>query len=174
MTKPARQRQLLTIGIVARPHGIAGEIKIQLAPEYAAALDILGHVKRIYLDEAEPAYQVVTFRSQRDAAFLKLDRITTRNDAEAVRGARVAIHPRDLAELPKGEYYAHQLTGLRVCRESGELIGELVEVLSTGSNDVYVVNTAKGELLLPALDSVVREIDLAAGVMKVIVPEGLE
>lgn len=163
--------QFLVIGKITRAHGIAGEVKVQLAPGFAGALD---GVRRIYLnDEAQPR-RVRGRRAHQDALLLRLDGVTTRNDAEALRGATVAIQLEDLPPLPEGEYYSHQLVGLRVQREGGEPIGTLTEVLATGSNDVYVVKTATGELLLPALESVVRAINLDEGVMVVVVPAGLE
>jgi len=159
------------VGKVSRPHGIAGEIKVQLAPEYAGALD---EIERVYLYDAEHPHRILSRRPHQGGVLLKLERIATRDAAEAVRGARVIIQTQDLPELPPGEYYAHQLIGLRVVRESGEELGRISEVLRTGSNDVYVVRTGAGELLLPALESVIREINLDAGTMKVMVPEGLE
>jgi 16S rRNA processing protein RimM len=168
VTKP--EPQLLIVGKVTRPHGIVGEVKVQLAAEYAGALQ---GVRRVYLGDGPP-YRVLAYREHQGAALLKLDRVHTRNDAEALRGARVAIRLSDLPPLPAGSYYAHQLIGLRVERDGGEVLGELTEVLATGSNDVYVVKTAGGELLLPALDSVIRSVDLEARVIRVVVPDGLE
>lgn len=165
---------LVTIGKVSRPHGIAGELKVQLVSDYASALDVLQDVERVYLGDAEQAYRVHTYRVHQGAVLLKLDRIATRNQAEAARGSRVAIRLKDLPKLPEDQYYAHQLVGLRVFRESGERLGTLTEVLATGSNDVYVVETSTGEVLLPALASVIQQIDLGAGMMTVRVPEGLE
>lgn len=144
---------------------------MQLAPEYEGILD---GVARIYLDDAEHPHRVLSQRPHQGGVLLKLDRIATRNAAEALRGARVLVCTRDLPALPPGQYYTYQLIGLRVVRESGEALGELSEVLRTGSNDVYVVKTAAGELLLPAIESVIRTIDLAAGTMTVVVPAGLE
>jgi 16S rRNA processing protein RimM len=163
--------QLLVIGRVSRPHGIAGELKVQLGPEYAGALQ---SVRRVYLDGDAQPYRVLGYREHQGAALLKLDRVATRNDAEALRGARVAIHVSDLPELPAGSFYTHQLVGLRVLRHTGEPLGQLSEVLATGSNDVYVVKTPAGELLLPALESVIVAVDLVAGTMHVAVPDGLE
>lgn len=164
-------RRFLNIGAVARPHGIAGEIKVQLAPEYAGVLE---GVHRVYLDAEHPR-RVLAYRAQPPSAvFLRLEGITSRNEAEALRGARVAIRYEDLPELPPGAYYTHQLVGMHVYRDTGELLGELTEVLRTGSNDVYVVKTDSGELLLPALESVVREVDVQDRVMRVVVPAGLE
>jgi 16S rRNA processing protein RimM len=165
-----RAPQRLPIGKVTRPHGIAGELKVQLAPEYAGALD---GVKRIYLDDDQP-YRLRSYRYHQGAALIKLDGLETRNEAEALRGARIFVHIKDLPPLPVGQFYSHELIGLRVLRESGELLGELTEVLATGSNDVYVVQTGASELLLPALDSVVRALDVRARTMTVIVPDGLE
>lgn len=163
--------KFLVVGKVSRPHGIAGEIKVQLAPEYDGIVEA---VRRVYLDDAEHPYRVLAQRAHQGGVLLRLERVVTRNAAEALRGARVLIRASDLPDLPPGEYYAYQLIGLRVVRESGEALGELSEVLRTGSNDVYVVKTAKGELLLPAIESVIRAVDLEAGTMTVIVPEGLE
>lgn len=160
-----------TIGKVTRAHGILGEVKVQLAPEYAGALD---GVWRVYLNDETQPRRVRGKREHQGALLLKLEGVATRNDAEALRGATLAIRLEDLPRLPAGAYYSHQLIGLRVQREGGEPIGTLSEVLATGSNDVYVVKTASGELLLPALESVVRTIDLEAGVMIVVVPDGLE
>lgn len=169
MTQPPFQT--FTIGRITRAHGIAGEVKAQLAPEFAGALD---GIRRIYLNDETQPRRVRGKREHQGALLLRLEGVATRNDAEALRGAIVAIRLEDLPRLPAGEYYSHQLVGLRVQRESGEPIGTLSEVLATGSNDVYVVKTATGEMLLPALESVVRAVNLEEGVMTVVVPAGLE
>jgi 16S rRNA processing protein RimM len=162
---------LLIVGKVARPHGIAGEVKVELAPEYAGALD---GVRRVYIGDTDQPCRVLASRGHQGAVLLKLDRSANRNDAEALRGSRVSIRVIDLPKLPEGEYYSHDVIGLSVVRETGEMLGILVEVLATGSNNVYVVKTPSGEVLLPALESVVRTVDVTARNMIVTVPEGLE
>ena len=80
------------------------------------------------------------------------------------------------SEVPsaeEGEYFHYELLGLKVRTVEGEDLGEVVEILETGSNDVYVVRGAAGEILVPALSKVVREIDIASGLMVVDLPEGL-
>jgi 16S rRNA processing protein RimM len=164
--------KLLVVGTVSRPHGIAGEVKVQLSPFYEGVLDEIG---RVYLNDARHPYRILSQRAHQGGVLLKLERIATRDAAEALRGARVLVDTGDLPALPSGEYYAHQLIGLRVANEAGEVLGTLSEVLRTGSNDVYVVRAANTdqELLLPAIESVIRAIDLDAGTMTVTVPEGL-
>ena len=75
--------------------------------------------------------------------------------------------------MPEGEYFHYQLIGLQVLTESGERLGEISEIIITGSNDVYVVSGADGEILLPALNQVIRAVDLERGLMTVRLMEGL-
>ena len=75
--------------------------------------------------------------------------------------------------LPRGEYFHHQLLGLRVVGENGEELGSITEILQTGSNDVYLVSGAGKDILLPAIRDVIREVDLAQGVMRVRLMDGL-
>jgi 16S rRNA processing protein RimM len=166
-----RRTTFLEVGTITRPHGITGEVKVQTSPEYLQAL--LG-VRRIYLNDSPQATLVESLRLHQNAALLKLAGVTTRSDAEALRGTRVAIKVRELPKLAPGEYYSHDLVGLRVVDETGRELGEVAEVLATGSNDVYVVKSAEGkELLLPAIESVIRKIDLEAQQMSVVIPAGL-
>ena len=68
---------------------------------------------------------------------------------------RDALHPhRRSAAVPAGVFYLHQIEGLEVFTEEGENLGRVTEILKTGANDVYVVQGAKGEMLLPAIPQV--------------------
>jgi 16S rRNA processing protein RimM len=164
---------LLEIGVVTRPHGVLGEVRVLAPPEYAEPLT---RCTRVFLGRGGGAPHpraVRAARAHQDVVLLRLEGVETRNDAEELRGARVSVDVRDLPEQEPGGYYLHELLGLRVIAMDGEALGELDEVLATGANDVYVVRAGARELLLPAIDSVVREIDLDAGVMRVVVPDGL-
>ena len=78
-----------------------------------------------------------------------------------------------LPELAEGEYYWYDLLGLRVETDKGEFLGELTDIIATGSNDVYVVKDGGREFLIPALEDIVLDVNIAAGIMKVSPPEGL-
>ena len=163
----------IVIGQITRPHSISGEVKVQLDEGFDGAFD--EGLPRVYLNGSDKPLRVLAMRPHQGALLLRLEGVVTRNDAEALRGASVSIRTEDLPELDDDEYYAHDLVGLTVARESGDVLGELVEVLSTGSNDVYVVRRPDGgELLLPVIDSCVKAIDMDARVITVIVPDGLE
>lgn len=169
--KPKPAVKLFEIGKITRPHGIVGEVKVAVSLDMG---DVLSRIKTVYLDDAQHPVKIIRFREHQGAALLLLDKVTTRNDAEALRGKLVYINEKALPTLPEGEYYAHDLIGLAVFTLDGAELGSIVEVLGTGSNDVYVIHKpGSKELLLPALDSVVKAIDFEKRSMTVIVPDGL-
>ncbi|MCW1967807.1 MAG: ribosome maturation factor RimM [Anaerolineae bacterium] len=169
--KPKPAVKLFEIGKITRPHGILGEVKVAIALDLG---DVLSRIKTVYLDDAQHPVKIVRFREHQGAALLLLDKVVTRNDAEALRGKIVYINEKALPALPEGEYYAHDLIGLAVVTPEGVDLGKIVEVLGTGSNDVYVIHKPDSkELLLPAIDSVVKAIDFEKRSMTVIVPDGL-
>jgi 16S rRNA processing protein RimM len=105
-------------------------------------------------------YPVEKLRRHRGVLLLKLAGCDDRNSADELRGMLVQIPIGEAIPLEEGEYYDFQLVGVRVETESGEWLGQVVEVLKTGANDVYVVRGPWGEVLLPAVDDVVLELDL--------------
>ena len=88
-------------------------------------------------------------------------------------GLWLCVPQSEVPSAEEGEYFHYQLLGLNVRTVEGEELGQLAEILETGSNDVYVVKGAEGEILVPALGKVVREIDIASSLMVVDLPEGL-
>jgi 16S rRNA processing protein RimM len=169
VTKPTR----ITIGRITRPHGILGEVKVQLQAEYEGAFDAKD-VQRVYLGDATAATLVRGARFHQDALLLKLDGVVDRNAAEALRSVIVHVDRVDLPQLPEGEFYASDLVGMLVVDMAGNELGRLFEVLATGSNDVFVVTRPQGDLLLPVIESCVKDIDPQARRISVVIPDGLE
>jgi 16S rRNA processing protein RimM len=100
--------------------------------------------------------------------------VTTRTQAEQLRGQLVQIPIEEAIPLPEGSYYHYQLLGLQVATAAGEILGVVTEILETGANDVYVVqNRDQAEILLPAIPDVVKAIDLEKGQMIVELLDGL-
>jgi len=91
----------------------------------------------------------------------------------SLTGREVYIRRDQFPELSDGEYYWCDLIGLVVQSEDGETLGELVDIFETGSNDVYVVAAGEREILIPATEEVVLDVDLDAGRMVVRPPDGL-
>ena len=104
---------------------------------------------------------------------VKLEGIDSRTAAEGLRNKSLTVPQDQVPVLPQGEYYHFQIIDLEVSTSEGEHLGQIVEIISTGANDVYVVASEAGQLLIPAIDHVIKEVDLDRGIMVVQLPEGL-
>jgi 16S rRNA processing protein RimM len=162
--------RFLAVGRVLRPHGVRGELRVEILTGYPERLPL--HAV-LYVGEEGRPYPVERLRLQRDAALIKLAGCDDRNQAEALRGQLLQIPLEQAVPLEEGEYYHFQLIGVEVFTGAGECLGRVVEVLDTGANDVYVVRGGRGEVLLPAIEDVVRELDLDARRMVVTPLPGL-
>jgi 16S rRNA processing protein RimM len=91
--------------------------------------------------------------------FIKLSGVGSVEEAEELRGAGASVPRKMLERLPEGQFYRFEIVGLKVYDVQGDKLGEVVDVLSTGGNDVYVVHGKRGEVLVPAIEDVVREVD---------------
>ena len=99
----------------------------------------------------------------------------SRDEAEGLRGKTVEVPEEEAVDLPPDHYFWHQIIGLRVLGEDGQVLGTVDDILQTGANDVYVVRRPEGgELLLPAIQQVVKSVDLQAGIMTIELMPGLE
>jgi 16S rRNA processing protein RimM len=156
------------VGRITAAHGVKGEVKVQPLSDFPQRFE---QGSRLWLDGMPQ--EVERGRHQGRNVILKLSGVETRTEAEALIGKDLLAAEATRIEV-EDVYYLHDVIGLRVEDETGETLGKLTEVLSTGSNDVYVVRGERGELLLPALDDVVREVDVAGGRMVVQVPDGIE
>ena len=120
------------------------------------------------------SYTISSFRQTgADSALIWLEGVLTRSRASTFTGEYLAASPETDALLEEGEYFHYQLVGMQVRTEEGEVLGELREILETGSNDVYIVQGSGGELLIPATTQVVLDVDVAGNVMLVRLLDGL-
>ena len=160
----------LAIARVLRPWGVHGELKLEVLTDFP---EQLGRLKRVYLGPEAIPHRVTRFRWHRDELLLLLADVRDRDAAEALRGQLVQIARQEAVPLEPGQFYEHQIVGLNVVTAEGEPLGQVVEVIATGANDVYVVRGPRGEVLLPARVEVVRAIDLDTGTMTVTLLPGL-
>jgi len=160
----------LTVGRILRPHGVRGEMRMEILTGYPERLPL--H-RVFYLGPQAKPYPVESVRFHQGAALIKLAGCDDRNTAETLRGLLVQIPLEDAVPLEEGEYYYFQVVGVEVFTDGGELLGRVVDVLDTGANDVYVVRGRRGEILIPAVEDVVRELDLTARRMVIVPLPGL-
>lgn len=109
----------------------------------------------------------------RGKAILKLTTIDSVESSEQLRGQLLEIHQSQLCPLPPEQYYHFQLLGIEVWTTEGEFLGHIAQILPTGSNDVYVVPVADGEVLIPAIEDVVKSVDLDSGRLTIEAVKGL-
>jgi 16S rRNA processing protein RimM len=159
----------LSLGTLTAPWGVRGEIKVQLD----ADPEFVGQVQRIYLGQQRQVRDVSSFHRRGRAYTFKLQGVESANEAELLRGQEVYIPRAEAPPLPAGEYFFRDIVGLRVLTADGRDLGRVAQVIATGANDVYVVRGDQGEILVPAIASVVAEIDIAGGVMRITPIPGL-
>jgi 16S rRNA processing protein RimM len=161
----------LAIGKLRRPHGVRGEILMDVITDFPE------RIKAGITVFVGPQYQEQIIRSARSNAGTMLIAFEGFNDLEQAGGLRnlyLYVRTDDRPPLPAGEYYHHQLIGLPVVTDEGQKLGFLAEILSNAANDVYVVRPEQGpEILLPAIESVILDIDLPQGEIRVHLLAGL-
>ena len=109
----------------------------------------------------------------KNTLFLHLRGIEDRDAADAMRGAVITVSGDERVPLEEDEYWLDDIIGLEVFDTEGTRLGEITEVMYTGSNDVYIVETPDGTKAIPAIADVIRDVDTAGGTMTVVIPEGL-
>lgn len=161
----------LVIGKLRRPHGIHGEMLMDIITDFPE------RIKAGIPVFVGPLYQEHIIRSARPNAATMLIAFEGYNNPEQVgvlRNSYLYVRASDRPPLPEGEYYHHQLIGLPVVTDEGQKLGVLTEILENAANDVYVVVPDVGpEILLPAIDSVILDIDLQKGEIHVHLLAGL-
>ncbi|MDE1942941.1 MAG: ribosome maturation factor RimM [Betaproteobacteria bacterium] len=154
------------MGRVSVPYGVQGWIRIQA---YSGSLDGLAAYPVWWLGKNEEfrEFSLAEWRIHGGALIARLEGVTDRTAAEALKGLEIAIPREQLPQAGENEYYWTDLIGLRVTNLAGEALGEVTEVLGTGANDVLVVRDAGRQRLIPFVDPVVRDVQVAGGTMVV-------
>jgi 16S rRNA processing protein RimM len=161
------------LGKIAGTHGIRGELRVV---SYSGEYDTLATLGTFLLKGATgelKAYPLDSVRIHGNKAIVRLKGFSDINQVAHLVGQEILVRRDQLPELEEGEYYWHDLIGLSVATLDGDRLGTLTDIISTGSNDVYVVTDEEREYLIPATEEVVRNIDLGSRTMTVSLLEGL-
>lgn len=166
----------VALGRIVKAHGIRGEVSVQPWLELG---DALAPGATLWLrwsaGQSRPG-RVETSRPHGDRVLIRLEGISDRSRAEALVHAEIHVDRERLPPLRENEYLWEDLVGLEVVDDAGAPVGRLTEIWATGpggENEVLVVRSGAGEVLLPMTREVVHEVDLEGGRMTVTVPEGL-
>ena len=142
-----------TVGIVLRPHGVRGAIKVGPLTDDVARFKQL---KKVYIDNI--TYNVIKAQVSNNEVYLTLDLIDTREKAELLRNKEILIDKEDTVKLPKDRYFIVDIIGCEVCVD-GKVIGKIKDVLQHGAADVYVISGEK-ECMVPALKKLLLSVDV--------------
>ena len=164
---------LIVIGKVIRPHGLKGLLRIWSYAQTAGSFFDAGTIFFSQNPEEFQAHQLISLRPQNNIFLMKVDGVFTLQDAEKYRGAKILIRKDSLTRETEDEYFWFELIGLNVFLNSGKYLGTIGDIITTGSNDIYVVRNDDDEYLVPAIHDVVEKIDLESRQMVISVMEGL-
>jgi 16S rRNA processing protein RimM len=165
---PANTPGYVAVARIVGPWGLHGDLKVEILTDFPQRF---AAGSRVCMGDV--AYVIEKYRWQRGRALLKLAGIDSATAAEALRHRLLEVPETELHPLGEGEFYYFQILGLEVRTTTGEVLGRVEQIISTGSNDVYVVRGPRGEVLIPAVDDVVKNVDPAAGHIEVEAVEGL-
>jgi len=173
----------ITIGKIVNTHGIRGEVKVKVYSDSVDRFEGMGKVYVVAGDGADEAgaisdtaerrtLTITGLRYQKDMVLMTFDEIGSMTEAERLKNVLLQVPENELPSLEEGRYYIYQLVGIAVW-EKDICYGKLTDVMQPGSNDVYVVHDGKREILIPALKTVIKSVDLDKGRMEVELPAGL-
>lgn len=149
----------VAVGRITRTHGVKGEVAVLPLSDVGSRFEA---GSTLFLEEREDRpLTVMASRPHQQRLLVAFRGVQDRTSAEALRGRYLFVPASSAPHLPEGEYWAHDLVGCDVLTEEGRSLGRIREVLHTQANDVWVAEGAAGEVLIPALKEVVREVDVA-------------
>ena len=164
---------LLKVGVITTTHGVRGEVKVFPTTDDAERFLELEYV---LLDTGRELRRldIKNVRFFKNLVILKFDGIDNIDDIEKYKGKDLWIPREEAQELGEDEYYIADLQGLNVVLEDGTEFGTLREVMETGANDVYIIDSNEhGEVLLPAIKECILDVDLEKNTMTVHLMKGL-
>ncbi|MBL7164163.1 MAG: 16S rRNA processing protein RimM [Anaerolineales bacterium] len=165
--------EFLVVGKLRRPHGLRGEIIMSVWTDFPERLT---SGIQLYVGDDHQLLKIRSLRQHNQGFLIAFEGYDDREQAGVFRNQLVSVRTDDLPSLEEGEFYHHQLLGLRVIRdEDDSVLGTVVKIIETGgANDVFQVRSEDDtELLLPDIESVVLDIDIERGEMRVHLIPGL-
>ncbi|MFT5197055.1 MAG: 16S rRNA processing protein RimM [Candidatus Promineifilaceae bacterium] len=165
----------LVIGQITKPHGVRGELRIDVTTDMPERYHQLDQVLIAKNERQTPqTMEIESVRFHQEKALIKFTGYNYRDQVEEFRKWLVLIPTEQAIPLEEGEFFYYQLIGMEVVTDEGVPIGVVKEIIQTGANDVFVLqNPAKGEILIPDTEEVVTNVDRDLRVITIHVIPGL-
>ena len=163
----------LQVGVISSTHGVRGEVKV-----FPTTDDVtrFRQLKKVYVDTGREMLplEIQNVKFFKQFAILKFKGIDNINDIEKYRGKSLMIDREDAVDLEEDEYFIADMIGMKVCTEDGSEFGTLKDVMETGANDVYIIDSLEhGEVLIPAIRECILDVDMDEERMTIHLMEGL-
>ncbi len=165
--------QLLQVGVVTSAHGICGEVKVFPTTDDK---ERFRQLEKVLLDTGKETIplEIQGVKFFKRFVIVKFKGIDDRNNVEKYKGRPLFVERKDAVPLGEDEYFIADMLGMEVVTEDGEPFGTLKDVITTGANDVYVVDSkSHGEVLIPAIRQCILDVDVQTGRMTVHLLDGL-
>lgn len=165
--------QMLQVGVITQTHGVRGEVKVFPTTDDPARFKKLKHVVLDTGKETLPL-EIESVKFFKQFVILKFKGYDNIDDIERYRRCPLLVERGDAVPLGEDEYFIADMIGMSVETEDGEAFGTLKDVIETGANDVYIIDSiAHGEVLVPAIRECILDVDVKAGMMKIHLMNGL-
>lgn len=165
--------QIFQVGVISSTHGVRGEVKVFPTTDDMKRFKKL---KEVILDTGreKKTLEIESVKFFKQLVILKFRGIDNINDIEKYKGKNLFVDREHAVRLRKDEYFIADMIGMRVTTDKGEDFGTLKEVIETGANDVYIIDTKEhGEVLVPAIKQCILDVDIEQGMMRIHLLEGL-
>jgi 16S rRNA processing protein RimM len=163
----------ILVGAIARAHGLGGEMVVEVLTDAPERFEPGSTLTAVLLSGERRTVKVTASRPFQHRLLVRFEGVGDRTAADALHGADLVIPRSAVKPLSDGRHYRFELVGLTAKTPRGEEVGRVADVFATGSNDVYVLEGPRGEILLPASPGVIVSVDVPGGVLVVEPPKGL-
>ena len=164
---------MIAVGKISKSVGLKGEVRVSLLTD---SPDRFRTLKSAWIGSEEATatrYKIQSVRVSPAAVVMQIEEVQTRTAADSLRGQFVFVADKDEVKPKKGSYFIHEIVGMTVVDEAGELIGTVREVMQLPANDVWVVTSGEKEYLIPAIKEVIRSVDVGRKTVVVRPMEGM-
>lgn len=158
----------IKVGTIINTHGIKGELKVARTGIEEFNRDI-----NYYIGEEVEGFKIKYSKIHKNNFIIKLDGYDNINDVLKFKDKSIFISEEDIIDLEEDEFYVMDLIGVNVVDENNSRVGEIIDVLEYDANDVYIVSSENGEILIPAVSEFILDVDLENNLMKVKLIEGM-
>ncbi len=164
--------EYLSIGQIVNTHGVRGEVKVFPLTEN---MDRFSQLKDVYIEKNNELTQlsVVSVKYLSTMVVIKLKDIDSIEDAQKLKNMYIKVHRNNAVKLPKDNFFICDVIDMDVYSTDATFLGKVKDVMKTGNNDVFVVENNKKEILIPALKTIFKEMNMEERKIVVELPEGL-